>query len=145
MTSAAESYETPLTLADGTLLRTHAYINGKWCDAADGSRFDVTNPATGEVIATLPDMGVVETREAIEAADAAWAAWRNKTGKERAGILRKLFFLMMENQEDLAQLITAEGGKPLVESRGEVAYADRATPSAARVYIEPVTFRNTPW
>ncbi|MDH3409937.1 MAG: NAD-dependent succinate-semialdehyde dehydrogenase, partial [Gammaproteobacteria bacterium] len=80
------------------------------------------NPATGAVIASLPDMGVAETREAIEAADAAWPAWREKTGKERAGILRKLFFLMMEHQEDLAQLITAEGGKPLAESRGEVAY-----------------------
>jgi len=98
------------------------YINGEWCGAADGAHFDVTNPATGAVVASLPDMGVTETREAIEAADAAWPAWRQKTGKERAGILRKLFFLMMENQEDLAQLITAEGGKPITESRGEVAY-----------------------
>ena len=122
MTNTAENYESQLTLADSTLLRTDAYINGEWCGAADSARFDVTNPATGAVITTLPDMGVAETREAIEAADAAWPAWRQKTGKERAGILRKLFFLMMENQEDLAQLITAEGGKPLAESRGEVAY-----------------------
>ncbi|MDH3750865.1 MAG: NAD-dependent succinate-semialdehyde dehydrogenase [Gammaproteobacteria bacterium] len=122
MTNTAEIYESPLTLLDSTLLKTDAYINGEWCGAADRARFDVTNPATGAVIASLPDMGVAETREAIEAADAAWPAWRAKTGKERAGILRKLFFLMMENQEDLAQLITAEGGKPLAESRGEVAY-----------------------
>jgi len=122
MTNTAENYESSLALDDSTLLKTDAYINGEWCGAANGARFDVTNPATGAVIATLPDMGVAETREAIEAADAAWPAWRQKTGKERAGILRKLFFLMMENQEDLAQLITAEGGKPLAESRGEVAY-----------------------
>jgi succinate-semialdehyde dehydrogenase/glutarate-semialdehyde dehydrogenase len=122
MTNTAENHESQLTLADSTLLRTNAYINGEWCGAADNGRFDVTNPATGAVITTLPDMGVTEAREAIEAADTAWPAWRQKTGKERAGILRKLFFLMMENQEDLAQLITAEGGKPLAESRGEVAY-----------------------
>ena len=122
MTNTAEIYESPLTLKDSALLKTDAYINGEWCGAADSARFDVTNPATGAVIASLPDMGVAETREAIEAANAAWPAWREKTGKERAGILRRLYFLMMENQEDLAQLITAEGGKPLAESRGEVAY-----------------------
>ena len=122
MTNTAEIYESSIVLNDSTLLKTDAYINGEWCGAGDNARFDVTNPATGAVITTLPDMGVTETREAIEAADAAWPAWREKTGKERAGILRKLFFLMMENQEDLAQLITAEGGKPLAESRGEVAY-----------------------
>ena len=122
MTNTAEKFESCLTLQDSSLLKTHAYINGEWCGAADGAHFDVTNPATGAVVASLPDMGVTETREAIEAADAAWPAWRQKTGKERAGILRKLFFLMMENQEDLAQLITAEGGKPITESRGEVAY-----------------------
>jgi len=122
MTNTAELYESQLSLSDSTLLKTDAYINGQWRAAADGSRFDVLNPATGAAIVSLPDMGVAETREAIEAANAAWPAWRQKTGKERAGILRKLFFLMMENQEDLAQLITAEGGKPLAESRGEVAY-----------------------
>ena len=122
MTNTAEIYESALVLNDSTLLKTNAYINGEWRGAADKARFDVTNPATGAVITALPDMGVVETREAIEAANQAWPAWRDKTGKERAGILRKLFFLMMENQEDLAQLITAEGGKPITESRGEVAY-----------------------
>jgi len=122
MTNTAEVYASSFTLQDSSLLKTDAYINGEWCGAADSARFYVTNPATGAVIASLPDMGVAETREAIEAADAAWPAWREKTGKERAGILRKLFFLMMEHQEDLAQLITAEGGKPLAESRGEVAY-----------------------
>jgi succinate-semialdehyde dehydrogenase/glutarate-semialdehyde dehydrogenase len=112
----------PLSPASTGLLKSDAYINGKWCEANDGARFDVTNPATGEVIATVPDMGADETRAAIEAADATWPAWRAKTAKERAGILRKLYFLMMENQEELAQILTAECGKPIVEGRGEVAY-----------------------
>jgi succinate-semialdehyde dehydrogenase/glutarate-semialdehyde dehydrogenase len=111
-----------LNLADPRLLITKAYINGQWCDANDGTRFDVTNPATGDVIVSVPDMGAEETRAAIEAADAAWPAWRAKTAKERAAILRKLYFLMMENQEDLAQILTAECGKPIVEGRGEIAY-----------------------
>ena len=111
-----------LQLKDDSLLRTQAFINGKWCDANNGARFDVTNPANGEVIATVPDMGADETRVAIEAADAAWPAWRAKTAKERAVILRKLYFLMMENQEDLAQILTAECGKPILEGRGEIAY-----------------------
>lgn len=111
-----------LQLKDHSLLRTQAYINGQWCDADGGGRFDVTNPATGEVITTVPDMGADETRTAIETADAAWPAWRAKTAKERAGILRQLYFLMMENQEDLAQILTAECGKPILEGRGEIAY-----------------------
>ena len=111
-----------LSLADPGLLITKAYINGQWCDANDGARFDVRNPATGEVIASVPDMGAEETRAAIEAANTAWPAWRAKTVKERATILRKLYFLMMENQEDLAQILTAECGKPIAEGRGEIAY-----------------------
>jgi len=111
-----------MNLADPGLLITKAYINGQWCDANDGARFDVTNPATGDVIVSVPDMGADETRVAIEAADAAWPEWRAKTAKERAAILRKLYFLMMENQEDLAQILTAECGKPIVEGRGEIAY-----------------------
>jgi succinate-semialdehyde dehydrogenase/glutarate-semialdehyde dehydrogenase len=116
------SSKTSPSLADPGLLKSSAYINGKWCDANSGDRFDVTNPATGEVIATVPDMGADETRGAIEAADAAWPAWRAKTARERAAILRKLYFLMMENQEDLARILTAECGKPIVEGRGEIAY-----------------------
>ena len=71
-----------LQLNDQTLLKTKAYINGEWCDANDGTHFDVSNPATGKVISTVPDMGAEETRAAIEAADAAWPAWRAKTAKE---------------------------------------------------------------
>ena len=146
MTKTAENPESPLVLNDSTLLKTEAYINGKWCAANDGARFDVTNPATGEVLVTVPDMGAAETRAAIEAANAAWPEWRSRTAKDRAGILRKLFFLMMENQEDLARLITAEGGKPMAESRGEVAYGaafiEWFGEEAKRVYgdVIPSTF-----
>jgi succinate-semialdehyde dehydrogenase/glutarate-semialdehyde dehydrogenase len=112
-----------IKLADPRLFREQAYIDGRWCDADSGKRIPVTNPATGEVIGTVPGMGADETRRAIAAADAAMPAWRARTAKERAKVLRKWHDLMMEHQEDLAQLMTAEQGKPLVESRGEIAYA----------------------
>jgi succinate-semialdehyde dehydrogenase/glutarate-semialdehyde dehydrogenase len=83
----------------------------------------VTNPATGEALGTIPRMGAEETRPATEAADNALPAWRGKTAKERAQILRRMYDLMIANQEDLATLMTAEQGKPLTESRGEIAYA----------------------
>jgi succinate-semialdehyde dehydrogenase / glutarate-semialdehyde dehydrogenase len=112
-----------LSLKDPSLFRQQCYIDGKWADADSGKTVDVTNPATGEVLGTIPNMGTAETRRAIEAAEKAWPAWRKKTAKERANILRKFFNLMMENQEDLAILMTAEQGKPLAESKGEIAYA----------------------
>ena len=111
-----------LKLDNNTLLRDQAYIDGKWRAAASGARFAVKNPATGEVIAEVADLLEDDVRVAIEAADRAWAAWRAKTAKERAAILRKWYELMMVAQEDLAQLMTAEQGKPLAESRGEIAY-----------------------
>lgn len=111
-----------LQLIDKSLLKTKAYINGQWCDANDGATYEVSNPANGQVIATVPNMGADETRAAIETANAAWPAWRSKPAKERAAILRKLYFLMIENQEDLARILTAECGKPIVEGRGEIAY-----------------------
>jgi succinate-semialdehyde dehydrogenase/glutarate-semialdehyde dehydrogenase len=111
-----------MKLTDAKLLRTLAYINGEWCEAKDGARFEVTNPATDEILATVPDMGADETSKAIASAKAAWPAWRAKTAKERANLLRSLFNLLMENQEDLGQIITAEGGKPIAEAKGEVAY-----------------------
>jgi succinate-semialdehyde dehydrogenase/glutarate-semialdehyde dehydrogenase len=112
-----------LPLKDKSLFREQCYIDGKWVDADSGKTVAVTNPATGETLGTIPNMGAAETKRAIEAANAAWGAWRKKTGKERAVVLRKLFTLMMENQEDLAMLMTAEQGKPLAESKGEVAYS----------------------
>jgi succinate-semialdehyde dehydrogenase/glutarate-semialdehyde dehydrogenase len=104
------------------LLRQQCYINGQWCDADSGEVIDVTNPATGEVIGTIPRMGAAETRRAIEAANAAWPQWRRLTAKQRAGILRRWFDLMTAHTEDLALIMTAEQGKPLSESRGEMAY-----------------------
>ncbi|HEY3145340.1 MAG TPA: aldehyde dehydrogenase family protein, partial [Dongiaceae bacterium] len=123
MSQAALKKPSALPLKDQSLFRQQCYINGQWADADSGKTIDVTNPATGEVLGTIPNMGAAETRRAIEAANAAWAGWRKKTAKERANILRKLFNLMMENQDDLAILMTAEQGKPLAESKGEIAYA----------------------
>ena len=111
-----------LQLKDPSLLRQQAYINGQWVDADNGATVAVTNPATGEQIGTVPVMGAAETRRAIEAANAAWPAWRKKTARERALILRKWNDLILANTDDLALLMTAEQGKPLTESRGEVAY-----------------------
>jgi len=109
-------------LKDMSLFRQQCYIDGAWVDAENKGTIAVHNPADGAQIGTVPNMGQAETRRAIEAANAAWPAWRAKTAKERAAILRKWFELMMANVEDLAVLMTVEQGKPLTESRGEVAY-----------------------
>jgi succinate-semialdehyde dehydrogenase/glutarate-semialdehyde dehydrogenase len=112
-----------LQLKDAALLRQQAYIDGAWARADSGATSGVGNPATGEAIGTVPDMGTDETRRAIEAAKRALPAWAAKTAKERATVLRRWYDLMMANQDDLATLMTAEQGKPLAESRGEIAYA----------------------
>ncbi len=112
-----------MQLKDPKLFRQQCYIDGKWVDADNRATISVNNPADNSILGTVPKMGATETRRAIEAADRALPAWRAKTAKERANILRKWFNLMMENQEDLAQLMTAEQGKPLTESRGEIAYS----------------------
>ncbi len=114
---------TMLRLTDEKLFRELCYIDGEWIGAGSNETIDVTNPATGDVLGTIPKMGAEETRRAIAAANAAYPAWRAKTGKERASILRRWFDLMIENQEDLARLMTAEQGKPLAESMGEIVYA----------------------
>jgi succinate-semialdehyde dehydrogenase/glutarate-semialdehyde dehydrogenase len=110
-------------LKDPTLLRTQAFLNGEWVNAASGGTHDVLNPATREKLGTVPDMGAAETRRAIEAAAAALPAWARLTAKERGAILRRWYELMMANQDDLALIMTAEQGKPLAESKGEIAYA----------------------
>ena len=112
-----------MQLKNPSLLRQQAYVNGAWTGADSGDTHPVTNPATGRQIGVIPNLGAAETRRAIEAANAAWPGWRRKTAKERAAILRKWSDLMLENAEDLALLMTTEQGKPLAESRGEVAYA----------------------
>ena len=111
-----------ISLADTGLFKTGAYIDGRWVASDSGETLDVTNPATGEVIARVASCGTTETRRAIEAAQLAQIEWRQRSIKERAVILRKWFNLMMEAQEDLAQILTAEQGKPLAEARGEIAY-----------------------
>ena len=111
-----------MKISDQGLLRTQAYIDGKWVDADSGDTRPVLNPATGETIANIAKCGTAETRRAIEAAGRAFETWRQKSAKERAAALRRWFNLMMEAQEDLAQIMTAEQGKPLAESRGEIAY-----------------------
>jgi succinate-semialdehyde dehydrogenase / glutarate-semialdehyde dehydrogenase len=112
-----------LQLKDPTLLRQQSFIDGQWVDADGRGTLDVTNPATGEKLGTVPKMGVAETKRAIDAAAAAFPAWSKKTAKERANILRKWFDLMIANTDDLAIIMTAEQGKPLAESKGEIAYA----------------------
>lgn len=110
-------------LKDPRLFREACYVDGSWVHAASGNTLDVDNPATLEIIGGVPKLGTAETRRAIEAGHAAFPAWSKKTAKERAAVLRRWFELMMQNQEDLARLMTLEQGKPLTESRGEVAYA----------------------
>ncbi|HET7159927.1 MAG TPA: aldehyde dehydrogenase family protein, partial [Burkholderiales bacterium] len=109
-------------LKDKSLFRQQCYIDGAWVDADNKATLEVTNPADGQSLGTVPKMGAAETRRAIDAANAALPEWRAKTAKERSGILRKWFELIMANQEDLAILMTVEQGKPLAESRGEIAY-----------------------
>ncbi|MFM9433877.1 succinate-semialdehyde dehydrogenase / glutarate-semialdehyde dehydrogenase [Janthinobacterium sp. CG_23.3] len=112
-----------LNLKDPALLRQQCYIDGQWLNADSGERTEVKNPATGETMGSIPKMGAAETARAIAAANAAWPAWRKKSAKERAAILRKWNDLMLENADDLALIMTAEQGKPLAESKGEIAYA----------------------
>lgn len=111
-----------LTLKNSSLFRQQCYINGIWSDADGGETIQVINPATQEVLGLVPKMGSAEARQAIEGADAAWKAWRNKSAKERSTILRRWFELIIENADDLARIMTAEQGKPLSESKGEIAY-----------------------
>jgi len=111
-----------MQLSDHNLLRTRAYIDGQWVDGDGAATFPVIDPATGEAIAEVASCGTSETRRAIEAAQAAMPGWRRRNVKDRAAILRNWFNLMMEAQEDLAQIMTAEQGKPLAEARGEIAY-----------------------
>ena len=112
-----------LQLKDPALLRQQSYIDGKWVDADGRGTLDVINPATREKIGTVPKMGAAETRRAIEAASAALPAWTKKTAKERAAILRRWYDLMLTHQDDLAAIMTAEQGKPLAESKGEIVYS----------------------
>ncbi|HEX5162169.1 MAG TPA: NAD-dependent succinate-semialdehyde dehydrogenase [Steroidobacteraceae bacterium] len=112
-----------ITLKDPTLFKERGFIAGQWVAADSGQATEIRNPASGEVLGSVPHMGAAETRRAIEAAHAALTPWAKKTAGERARLMRRWFDLMMANQEDLAIIMTAEQGKPLAESRGEIAYA----------------------
>ena len=131
-------------LKDKSLLKDKCYIDGKWVGGT--STIDVTNPVDDSVIGSIPKLGTAETRKAIEAARRAQKEWARKTAKERSILLRKWYNLMMENQEDLAQIMTAEQGKPLAESRGEVAYGasffEFFAEEAKRIYGETIP---SPW
>src|SRR2546426_4700323 len=122
MNAPAQAGLPALPLKDPKLFREQCYIDGQWVSADAKKTLAVINPASGQTLGTVPDLGAAETRRAIQAAERAWPAWRAKTAKERAVILRKWFELMMASQDDLAQLLTAEQGKPLAEARGEIAY-----------------------
>lgn len=111
-----------MQISDQGLLRTQAYVDGQWIDADSGETLAVIDPATGKTIAQIAKCGTAETHRAISAAERALVSWRQKTAKERAAVLRRWFTLIMAAQEDLAQILTAEQGKPLAESMGEIAY-----------------------
>jgi succinate-semialdehyde dehydrogenase/glutarate-semialdehyde dehydrogenase len=144
MNAPAQAGLAALSLKDPKLFREQCYIDGAWVGGAN--TLPVRNPATQEVLGTVPKLGAEEARRAIDAAERAWPAWRARTGKERAAILRKWFDLMMANQEDLAQILTAEQGKPLAEARGEIAYGasfiEWFAEEAKRVYGDTIP---SPW
>src|SRR5574337_1211890 len=120
--TATESGET-LRLADARLLRTQCRIGAAWCDADNGKRVEVHNPATGALLGHVPDMGATETRRAIEAAADALPAWSRRTAGDRAKLLRALHDAMLAHKDDLAIMMTSEGGKPITEARGEIDYS----------------------
>ncbi|PWT77863.1 MAG: succinate-semialdehyde dehydrogenase (NADP(+)), partial [Acidobacteria bacterium] len=137
---------TKLSLQDPDLFRQQAYVSGVWCDADDRTTAEVNNPATGEILGTVPVMGQAETRRAIEAAKKAWGEWRRRPAKDRSSLLRKWHDLMLANVDDLGKLMTAEQGKPLAEAKGEILYAagfiEWFAEEAKRVYGDTIP---SPW
>ena len=135
---------TKLALADPSLLKDKCYLAGEWIGGADS--IEVTNPVDEAVLGRVPKLGAAETRRAIEAAQTAQKLWAKKSAKERAGLMRKWFELMIANQEDLARIMTAEQGKPLAESRGEIAYGasfiEFFAEEGKRIYGETIP---SPW
>ena len=136
----------PLPLKDPKLFREQCYLDGAWTGADSKKTFTVNNPATGDTIGSVPDLGAAETRRAIEAAERALVAWRAKTAKERSAVLRKWNDLILANLDDLALILTTEQGKPLAEARGELqigaAYIEWFAEEAKRIYGDTIP---TPW
>ncbi len=112
-----------MQLNELALFRQQAFVAGKWCDADHQQTSEILNPATLEIIGTVPNMGKAEAERAIEAAKEAWPLWKNKTAKDRSIILKKWFDLIISNADDLAFILTSEQGKPLAEAKGEILYA----------------------
>jgi succinate-semialdehyde dehydrogenase / glutarate-semialdehyde dehydrogenase len=141
-----ENMTTTFSLKDSDLFRQQAYIGGRWCDADSGATIEVNNPATGEILGTVPKMGANETWRAIEAAKDAFVDWSKRPAKERSVLMRRWHDLIMANLEDLGALMTAEQGKPLTEAKGEVAYAasfiEWFAEEAKRVYGDTIP---SPW
>ncbi len=135
-----------MKLNDPTLLRSALFINGAWSDADGKATIEVRNPATGELLTTVPDAGAAEAQRAVDAAQTAFSTWRNTTAEHRAKILRRWFELMNQHQDDLALIMTSEQGKPLAEAKGEIAYAasyiEWFSEEAKRVYGDIVP---SPW
>ena len=135
-----------MQLADSSLLQSRCYIDGEWCASDSGATVAVTNPATGKAITTVPNAGIAETQRAINAAQQAFVDWRKTTAEHRSRVLRRWYELMLAHQEDLAQLMTSEQGKPLSEARGEIAYAasyiEWFAEEAKRVYGDVIP---SPW
>ena len=135
-----------LNLRDKGLLKSQVLIDGQWRDANNGSKKEVRNPANNELIGTIPNVGEVETQEAITSAQNAFASWKKRTAEDRANLLKRWFQLMVEHQEDLAVLMTTEQGKPIAESRGEISYAasyiEWFAEEARRLYGEVIP---SPW
>lgn len=131
-----------LNLKDSSLFKQLAYIDGQWVGADSGVTFDVTNPATGELIARVPQMGEAEAERAVIAAHKAFKQWKRKTAKERSELLQAWYSLMQDNLDDLALILTAEQGKPLAEARGELAngtsFVQWFAEEAKRVYGDTV-------
>src|SRR5512139_2974860 len=146
MNAPAQAGLPPIPLKDANLFRQQSYVDGAWTDADSKKGFAVHNPATGEVLGSVPDLGAAETRRAIEAAERALPGWRAKTGKERAAILRKWNDLIVANLDDLALILTTEQGKPLAEAKGEIqigaAYVEWFAEEAKRIYGDTIP---TPW
>lgn len=138
----AHSTDLKMLLKDPSLLETRAFVAGEWVDADDGATFEVKNPARGDVIARVADLSRAEVKRAIEAAQLAMKDWAARTAKDRAKVMRRWFELMMENQDDLGTILTAEQGKPLPEARGEIAYGasfiEWFGEEAKRVYGETI-------
>ena len=131
-----------MQIKDSNVLRQQCYIDGAWEGAENGAVIEVTNPANGSLLGTVPRMGAAETRRAIDAANAAWPGWRALTAKERAGVLRRWYDLIQENADDLAHIMTAEQGKPLNEARGEItngaAFVEWFAEEGKRVYGDTI-------